>query len=513
MPRRWVVPATAFVAHASALRAGLIWLDHAHLESGAAIAPPSRWLELFTEAFAGTGYYRPLTALSLSIDALAGLPAIYHLTTLVWHALAASMTTLAAEALGLTRRAAVIAGVLFAVHPLGALVASAIAFRSESMIVVALFALVWAHVHRRPIVAAGALVAGALTKETALALAPLFVLALESKAFAPPRVPGRRALFVAEGAALAFALALRAAYAPRWRASYEPLGSGDAIGTRLASLAKSAGRIVFPIDGTICDAFTVTHWWQPASLAGAALAAALAWLVWRRRGPAVLLVLALLPSLQLAPVMRWWSPHYVHVALALVAMLAAKSVDRLGDRACVAVAWACALLGGVSFRDGRRFASDASLWTAEVAARPVCREAQFYLGEEARAARRWELAATRYEAALAPYPGVLAYVDRTATLQNLGTVRLEQGHLSEARGAFEAALAGTTDAQARRELTHDLALVAFRGGDAAEAARLLEGETSGPGAIAASVLLRALALERLGRNEEARLLRARASPR
>ena len=42
----------------------------------------------------------------------------------------------------------------------------------------------------------------------------------------------------------------------------------------------------------------------------------------RRHGRvAWFMALALLPSLQLVPIMRWWSPHYFYLPLAFVAML------------------------------------------------------------------------------------------------------------------------------------------------------------------------------------------------
>ena len=144
------------VSHASALSAGFVWLDHAHLEEGLALARPGEWGDLFLRSFAGTGFYRPMMAASLSLDAAFGGSALlYHATTLAWHAAAAVLTVIAGEALGLSRRAAGLAGALFAVHPVTVLVASAIAFRSEAMIAVALLSLVV--FHRRGRVAGAAL--------------------------------------------------------------------------------------------------------------------------------------------------------------------------------------------------------------------------------------------------------------------------------------------------------------------------------------------------------------------
>lgn len=475
-----LVAATAAASHLTALRAGFVWLDHAHIEDRAGLVASGRVLDAFTHGFAGTGYYRPLVSLSLSLDALAGgSPTIFHATNLALHAAAAAMTTVAASALGLTRRAALFAGILFAVHPLTGLVANAISFRSEAMLAIALLGLVWAHVRRRPALAALAIALGALTKETAFVLAPLFVVALEIRRRSSSevvtereRIPRR--LFAGEAVAFVGCVALRTAHAPPWRASHEVLAPGDAIGTRLATIGKSVAAVVLPVDRSICDAFPITSWWQPGAVAGLAVVIVIAILAWRERGVALLLALAMLPALQIVPVTRWWSPHYLYVPLAFVAMRAAAfAEERLRERTTLVLGGAAALLGALSLHDGLRYASDALLWAPEVARQPACREAQFYLGEVERDGKRWDAAAKRYEAALAPHARVLSFVDRGAALQNLGVVRLEQHRFADARRAFTEALDGTNDPTRRRELTQNLAAAAQGEGDDAEARRLL----------------------------------------
>lgn len=505
-----MVAIVALVAHATTLWGGFVWLDHAHLGEGLAIAQPGSWLSLFERGFAGTGYYRPLMALSLSVDAAVGGggAALYHVVTLGWHAAAAVMTLVAAQALALSRRAALVAGLLFAVHPTGSLVAGAIAFRSESMLTVALLALIVFHVRHKPIAAAAALLAGALTKETALVLGPLFILALvcgqrrTGSSSADDRQTRRR-LLLAEAGALGAAIALRMTFAPGWRATFADLSGGDGIGTRLAAFTKSAGSLTAPIDRTVCDAFPVVSWTDGRAIVGLLLIAGLVLFAWRRRGPALLFTLALLPSLNLMPLTRWWSPHYLYVPLAFATMLAAQAAMHLPRRAWLTVVVAVPLLAGLSLQDGRRYRSDETLWAPELAARADCREGHFYLARHHHERADWPLAAQHYERAVATTPGVLAYVDRASALQNLGVVRIEMGELEAARAAFESAVSASSDALTRRKLTHNLATLALRTKKPDETARLLEKEVARPDAFPESLLVRAKALRDLGREQEA----------
>jgi tetratricopeptide (TPR) repeat protein len=516
----WPIVAVATIAglaHVTSLAGGFVWLDHAHLQDALATAPPAGWPSLFTHGFAGTGFYRPLMALSLSIDAaLGGAPWLFHATTLAWHAAAAVMVVLAGEALGVAWKSARLAGALFAVHPATSLVAGAIAFRSEAMLAVALLALIVFHRAGRAGPAALALLAGALTKETGLALAPLVIaaLALESRpAGVAPAGQRRWRLFAAEGAAFALALALRLAFAPGWRASTFPLNAGDAIGTRLAGLAKSAWFLLVPWDRSLCDAFAIAPFRGGRAFAGLVVLVALALWAHRRRGPALLLGLALLPALNLVPLMRWWSPHYLYLPLAFAAMLAAEWATQFGRHGLAVATAVGALWAGLSMQDGRRFISDETLWTPELAAQPACREAHFYLGDVAYERHHLEVAADHYERAIVATPGIISYVDRGAALQNLAVVRMKQARPNEARVAIHAALALVTGDRARRRLTHNLAAVELRAGDAGEAARLLEPEVARADAQAESIFLRARALHQLGREDEARGLLRMLPPR
>ncbi|MBE7485287.1 MAG: tetratricopeptide repeat protein [Polyangiaceae bacterium] len=477
--------AAAVAAHATVLGGGLIWLDHAHLGARLALRPPAEWAELFRQPFAGTGYYRPLTALSLSLDALAGSTALYHTVNLALHAAAAALLLFAASALGASRRAATLGALLFAVHPIGSLVAGAIAFRSEALVACGLFGLIVAHRRERPVWAVLCLLVAGLSKETGLALAPLFLVALALG-------PGRRSglwLLGAEALALALALGLRLGFAPAWSARFPELVAGQAVGTRLGAFAKSAGAVLLPVDRSICDAFPITELAAPLALAGGLLALGLCLLGWRGRTLGLLCVLSTLPSLQLVPTLRWWSPHYLYLPAGLFLVLVAERLEQRGARAYAVAVCLVPLLGALSWKDGRRYRSDETLWRPEVTREPACREGHFYLAEAARARRDSVAALLHYEAALRSRPGVLAFVDLDATLTNQGLVLFAQGRWAEAREAFEAALERTPDELGRRKLRHDLAAVSLASGDAPRALRELEEEIRRPDALRESLLL------------------------
>jgi tetratricopeptide (TPR) repeat protein len=517
-----VVAIAALLVHLPALRGGFVWLDHAHIEHGLALLPLEDSLSHFTRGFAGTGFYRPLVSLSLSLDsALGGAPWLYHLTTLAWHALASVLVVVLARTLGLGRTASTVAGLFVALHPANTLVASAIAFRSEAMSAALLLGLLVCHLQKRPLLAALCLLGGALTKESALVLGPLLVLAFEvANGRDPLRAGTRRAralLLGSEGAALATALLLRARFAPEWRALSPELPLAEAVGTRLASVTKTSVWLLALGDRSVSDAFPVTPLWSGHALAGALLCFGLVYLAWERRGTMLWFVLALLPTLQLVPVMRWWSPHYLYVPLAFGALAGAELVDPLGRGA---LAWAAPLLatcGAIAFFDTSRFRSDEVLWAREVALHPECREAQFFMGEVERTRRAWRAAAEHYERATLGSPRHLAYVDLKAAYGNLGIARLELREPAAALEAFRHSLELSSDETERRQMSHNLGMAALLTGDAEAAVRSLEPETRRDDALPASLLVRARALQVLGRVDEARhleerLLRAERHP-
>ena len=120
----------------------------------------------------GGQMYRPIPIATYSLDALLGQPWWFHGVNLLWHAgAAAAVAWLALRLAG--SRAALAAGIIFAVHPVHVEAVANVVGRAELMATLFAVLCVYATVtHRHPAWSAAAFAAGLLCKENAV-VAPL----------------------------------------------------------------------------------------------------------------------------------------------------------------------------------------------------------------------------------------------------------------------------------------------------------------------------------------------------
>ncbi|HET9709179.1 MAG TPA: glycosyltransferase family 39 protein [Gemmatimonadales bacterium] len=143
-------------------------------------APSGLWRAFGASYWAGnfnTTVYRPLTVATYALDWMVGSPIWFHFVNVVWHVAA---TLLVAH---LARRwagdaAALIAGVLFAVHPVHVEAVANIVGRNELMACVfVLVAVLAALEYERPLVSGLAFACGLLSKENAIVTPALIAFA------------------------------------------------------------------------------------------------------------------------------------------------------------------------------------------------------------------------------------------------------------------------------------------------------------------------------------------------
>ena len=125
----------ALLVFANSLSNGLVYDDHFLIERNRLLREADVWGILTTHYWAGyegeanvNGQYRPLTVLSFMLDSLGGIwPFRYHLTNVLLHMVNSLLAYLLCLNLGL-KRGAILAALLFAVHPIHAEVVAGITF-------------------------------------------------------------------------------------------------------------------------------------------------------------------------------------------------------------------------------------------------------------------------------------------------------------------------------------------------------------------------------------------------
>lgn len=125
----------AFLVFANSLSNGLVYDDHFLIERNRLLREADIWGILTTHYWAGyegeanvNGQYRPLTVLSFMLDGLGGIwPLRYHLTNIILHVVNSLLAYLLCLNLSL-KRGAILAALLFAVHPIHAEVVAGVTF-------------------------------------------------------------------------------------------------------------------------------------------------------------------------------------------------------------------------------------------------------------------------------------------------------------------------------------------------------------------------------------------------
>lgn len=116
----------ALAVFANSLRNNFVWDDNELIVDNPAVHTLSDVCQFFTSHFwsqssqpSARGYYRPLVLLSYALDyrIWGPNPAGFHLTNMLWHALASALVCMLAWRLTSSRAASVAAGALFAVLP------------------------------------------------------------------------------------------------------------------------------------------------------------------------------------------------------------------------------------------------------------------------------------------------------------------------------------------------------------------------------------------------------------
>ncbi len=182
-----LVGIAALVVYANALGNGLVYDDRFLIVRSWLVERMDFRSVFTTHYWAGypgneTGQYRPLTVLTFLLDALGGIsPFRFHLTNVLLHVCCSVLAWTLCRRAGLSRFAAGLAGLLFAVHPIHSEVAAGVTFGRSDLLAGAfllagmLLYMQRSRSHASYVLALVAFFCGLLSKESALALLGLIV--------------------------------------------------------------------------------------------------------------------------------------------------------------------------------------------------------------------------------------------------------------------------------------------------------------------------------------------------
>ena len=349
----------------------------------------------------GTAYYRPLVVASLALNGklLGWGPVGFHLFNLLLHAANSALVLALLLRLAVPMRAAMIGGLLFAVHPVTAWPVASIVARVDLLPAFFLL-LAWLALEAKSAPAVGLAFLGALLcKESAIAFLGVPFLALRAPLAAPhspargsASAGGRGMLWcgLAAVAAVAAAVGLRLfAHAglgmPRSRidAAVNPLAAMD-DGARTLAALRLAGRYLAYLFAPwrFTDA---AHYGRgqagpsfsdPGVLFGALLLVLIAgltlWLWWRRDRLSLFLGFALaafLPASNLlTPIGSLYAQNFLYMPLLGLALAAGDALGRTDRRLGRLAAWsataALVLLSVATVIEARIWRSGPALFTA-----------------------------------------------------------------------------------------------------------------------------------------------------
>lgn len=449
----------AFVAYLPSLSGGLLWDDAGHI-THPGLRSWSGLARIWFEPGATQQYYPLLHSVFWIEHCLWGDATIaYHLVNVLWHAIAA--TLLVALLRRLAVPGAMLAGLLFALHPVGV---ESVAWISEqkntlSTVFYLAAALAWLRYeehrgHAGYAVAFAWFGAALLTKTvTATLPAALMVVAwwrsgrLTWRGSVLPLLPW-------------LALGLGAGGGTAWLEADHIGAKGEDFALGAVERVLLAGRVVWFYLGKLLwptelaffyprwtiDASSAWQWLFP--LTALLVLAAAIWWSRRDRGPLAALLLyggTLVPALGFVNVypflFSYVADHFQYLAslwmLAFLAAAAARGFPRLGwpqGSGPALAAGVLLLLGGLTWRQSSTYRDEITLYQSTLAKNPSSWVAQLNLGTVLCNAGRVEESLPHLQRALELKP------DYPETLNSLGDVLNQLGRSREARPLLERAV-------------------------------------------------------------------------
>lgn len=422
---------------------------------------------------ADKGMYRPLLLITYALNFAMGQFSVqgYHVTNIGIHAANSCLVWWLAGALGIGRKAALLAGALFAVHPVCSEPVNYISSRSESLAALFYLAALALYVRgagegRWPGGACLLLALGLLTKSTLITLPGVFLLydmlILNDGVVARVRarlwrrhLPALAVCAVYLGVITANGFFVRSVGNSVRSLPVQLLTQTKALGYYVQLLATPVRLSVEP-QFRIAESWQSLHFLAPAVLVGSGCA--LAWGLWRRRLHRPLFYLLAAP-LTLAPVLLFplnvlVNERRAYLACAFLCLglghLLQASIRRRSMR--VGVGLFVIAFAALSYQRSAAWSTELALWSDAAAKSPLMPRTHLYLGNAHQNAALFAdegQAMPHWNSAIASYARVVDlgtdFELAVRALNNTGVVYFYLEDYPAAESAFRQALAVKDD--------------------------------------------------------------------
>lgn len=470
----FLIIAFVVATHISYIPNGFTWMDHNDIEQKRTILPINQLYKAFFIPFGETSFYRPVVMIVNSIDyALYGKNAGgFHVTNILLHVLVvlASMKFMTIF-FNLNEREKIIGGLIMGIHPAAIFMVGSITQRQEELTLLFMMLAVIFYVRARSVWFWVFAAAAVFTKETAVAVLPALLIFWELLKGEKRKKAGW--LWVGMAGVFVLYGVMRYHAVPKlWNIPSVKMS----LGTRIGLLGKFGLQLVVPVKPGFSDAVPILKLGDKRVFVTLIVAAALVYLVVRRGSRddfskgIILAGILLAPALNIVPVPRIGSPHYVYLA---TVGAAAEGIWIFRRWSWLVWGW-IAVAAAVTFWSGFQFKNDLTYFKPEVERDPDFVEGRYYLGNEYLARGDFKGAEEEYRRGLDETPGVLVYANKLPMQINLGTALLEQEKLDEAQRYYDLAYENATQ-DLKPYIRYNLALVAKKREDYWEVVNLLEG--------------------------------------
>lgn len=480
-----------FVTHLTYLNNDFTWLDHNDIEAGNAILPINKLHQAFFTPFGQTSFYRPVVTILNSIDYFLyhQWPVGFHITNLLLHLGVVALVGLFLSVFfNLNPWQKFLASLIVGVHPGSILVVGSITQRQEPLLLIFTMLTVYFHKKAREtkkwryiFLTLAFFLTALMSKETAIVIIPVLIIFWEFLTKKKLEIK----LFLFEFLIMLSYLTLRINFVPdSWGTTAPGLSFTQNIGTTLGLLLKWILLLISPFKPNFSDAVPVLGLLNIYTMTILLILFAVLVIIVRSgltsniSKSLMLILIFLAPGLNIIPVPRIGSPHYIYLPVVGFASLVVILFVKLKRKFLKFIITTWLIVSSLSvFNAGFQFKNDLTLFKPEVEKDVNFYEGHYYLGNYYLKTQDLDHAEKEFELGAREDTSLLAFRNNWAMLINLAGVKLEKGKLDEAESLYKRA-EKETPVSMKNYMLYNFALVAYKKGDYKKVVELLSHKDS-----------------------------------